>query len=239
MSEDYRITQSRMDREFKAAWDALPPQDRAELEAKMSANREYPVLKTRGKVVHETSHAEAAQGLKESVGRREDAGALAEHHADFREVPDMATAVDHVPDVVRELWTQGGAVAVAKWHEAQMMEVAARQAASVLGRIVGFFLLPGNLRLRAHGLAHAGRMAKRNGLGSLRDSADACGVTPTAMCNVAWKCVEILGLPPLENAKSEAAKASYRKDKNTNHWRKQKCNAMKPKQQQRKQRQAA
>ena len=233
--DDYMAIQRQRDREMMQAWEDMPPAQRAALEGKMRASAEHPVLMKDGAVLHETSHAEAREGLKECVGATENAVEMAEHHASFREMPDMPGSVDKPLDVIRELLADSGPEAVARWHEEQIARQNTWQLAVVLGRIVGFFLLPGNLRLRAHGLAHAARMAKRNGMGSLRDSAKACGVSVEAVRKVAWRCVELLGLPPLEAAKSDEAKAKYRSDKQTNHWRNQKCKrSMKSKAKQRK-----
>ncbi len=246
MTQDYRERQVVRDREWREAWAALSPDARAAMEAKMGSSDDAPVQFRNGHVLHETASEPAPQGTKETVGRREDAGEMAEHHADFRSNPDIAAAVDSLADQLREQFGLTSPAAaqfgisgaqldaflrfqlrqcerIAAWHEEQVRLENQRQAAMTLGRVVGFLLLPGNLRLRAHGLAHAARMAKRNGLTSLRASAIACGVTQTAMCNVAWKCVELLGLPPLEGAKSGEAKEKYRNDKKTNHWRTQKC----------------
>jgi hypothetical protein len=94
-----------------------------------------------------------------------------------------------------------------------------------LNRVIGFFLQPGNLLVRAHALAHAARMAAISGLRSLRHSSEVCKVSVEAVRKVAWKWVELLKLPPLEGAKSDQAREKYRQDKQTNHWRSQTCSA--------------
>jgi len=88
--------------------------------------------------------------------------------------------------------------------------------------MIGLLLMPGNVMLRVHALAHASRMSKEFDLRSLRHSSEICKVTVEAVRKIAWKWVALLGFPPLEGAKSEEAKKKYSEDKKKNHWRKQK-----------------
>jgi hypothetical protein len=219
----YEDQQFQRDQEWRAAWETMAPEQREKLESAMAGNSEYPVELTSGKVLHETAGERAAQNGRVIVGREGDAVGMCEHHADFAQAPDLN--LDGMPDELREQFglSDEQARRVANWHSARVNADVQRQVALLFLRIIGFFLLPGNLLVRAHALAHAARMAVSNGFNSLRDSAKACGVSVEAVRKVAWRWVEMLGLPPLEGAKSEAARKKYSEDKIHNHWRHQKC----------------
>jgi hypothetical protein len=222
---DYGDQQYRRNEEWRLAWASLPADARAELERAMAQNAEYPVEKANGRVIHETANERASAEGRETVGRESDAVGMCEHRKEFAHMPDMAAAVDTVTDQLQEEFdlTRVQAVRIAAWHTAHVSTEVQRQIALLLLRIIGFFMLPGNLLIRAHALAHAARMATMNGFKSLRDSAGACGVSVEAIRKIAWKWVAMLGLPPLDGAKSTEARAKYSADKKTNHWRHQKC----------------
>jgi len=100
------------------------------------------------------------------------------------------------------------------------------EVARMLFRIIGFLLQPGSpraLQMRAYALAYASRMGEYSQLFSLRDTARKCAVSVEALRKCAWYWVEQLGLPPLEGAKSQAAKTKYAANGLDNHWRHQKC----------------
>lgn len=205
---DYRETQTARDAEYLAAWEKMPPELREQ-------------LATAG-----VSGPDTGMKRADDVGRDDDVASTAANRSNVSEWPDMATAVDRLSDVLLEQFdlkpTQ--AVAIAAFIEARVKQATMETQSLQLARIVGFFLAGSdNLQARAHGLAQAARMGASNGLGSLRQSAIACGVSHEWMRRVAWRWCELLSLPPLEGAKSAAACEAYREDKKTNHWRKRTC----------------
>lgn len=209
---DHRERQSARDAEYLAEWQRMP----AALRAKLAAAG-----------VHgpDTGNKRA-----EDVGREDDVAAVASNRSDMSDWPDMAAATDKLSDALMEEFGIGRAQAtgIAALIEQRVSEATMETQSLQLARIVGFFLAGSdNLQARAHGLAQAARMAASNGLGSLRQSAKACGVSHEWMRRVAWRWCELLGLPPLEGAKSAAACEAYREDKKNNHWRKRTCKAHK------------
>lgn len=155
----------------------------------------------------------------------DDAAVLFENSA-AHSTPELATAAaDRLPDLLAEKFalTSEQARGIVEWHQERLKAEVAQETSTVLQRVIGFFLLADNAKLAAHALAHAARMAKLTGFSSLRKSAEAIGVSPEGIRKVAWKWVELLGLPPLEGAKSAEARAAYSEDKKTNHWRNRPC----------------
>lgn len=209
-------TQRRADARYLKAWDEMPAPMRDRITA-------------RGIKGPDTGRDPAPdRGRKEVVGREHDITEDLETHAGTE--VDFAAACDTLADQIMEQFaplTPKQAEELAKFMAERADAALKEQGAIFLARIVGFFLLSSdNLTARAHGLAHAARMSRRNGLGSLRDSAKVCNVSHEWMRKVAWKWCELLGLPPLENAKSPEAKKAYSEDKKTNHWRNRKCSKL-------------
>jgi hypothetical protein len=205
---DYREKQAARDAEYLAEWEKMPPALRAKL---ATVGIDGPDTGTK--------HAE-------DVGRDDDVATTAANRDDVCDWPDMAAAVDKLSDLLIEQFgvsrVQAGSIAA--FIEERVRQATMETQSLQLARIVGFFLAGSdNLQARAHGLAQAARMGASNGLGSLRQSAKTCGVSHEWMRRVAWRWCELLGLPPLEGAKSAAACEAYRKDKTNNHWRKRTC----------------
>jgi hypothetical protein len=209
---DHRERQNARDAEYLAEWQKMPTALREKLAA---AGVDGP----------DTGHQKA-----EDVGREDDIATIAANRGDVSDWPDMAAAADKLSDVLMEQFgvTRDQATGIASLVEDRVRQATMETQSLQLARIVGFFLAGSdNLQARAHGLAQAARMAASNGLGSLRQSAKACGVSHEWMRRVAWRWCELLGLPPLEGAKSAAACEAYREDKRNNHWRKRTCKAHK------------
>ena len=215
---DHEIQRQYMrDTEYRRAWEALTPEQVAEMAAV-------------GIKSHDCDREPAPyRGERVIVGRDGDIGTLCDRSGGVE--VDFAGSVDKLSDHLAEDFgvTRLQAVKLAAFIEARTKDALTERSALLLARIVGFFLIGSdNLQARAHGLAHAARMARRNGLLSLRHSAKLCGVSPEWMRRVAWRWCDTLDLPPLEDAKSPAARASYRHDKLTNHHRTKKCTTTKP-----------
>ena len=210
MNDDYIIRQKSMDAEYRQAFNILSPELRAAME-RSGIKAEADVTGLLG-----------LRGSKLSVEK--DAAEIAENSIEASVIVDMAAHVDTVPDLLREQFgfTTEMANKIHAWHNARVQHEVDQQRARLLFRMVGLLLMPGNVMLRVHALAHASRMSKEFELRSLRHSAQICNVTVEAVRKVAWKWVELLGFPPLEGAKSETAKKKYSEDKKTNHWRNQK-----------------
>ena len=212
---DHRERQSARDAEYLAEWQKMP----AALREKLAAAG-----------VHgpDTGNKRA-----EDVGREDDIAAIASNRRDMSDWPDMAAVADKLSDMLMEQFgvRRDQAIGIAALIEQRVRDATMETQSLQLARIVGFFLAGSdNLQARAHGLAQAARMAASNGLGSLRQSAKSCGVSHEWMRRVAWRWCELLGLPPLEGAKSAAACEAYREDKKNNHWRKRTCKAHKTEQ---------
>jgi hypothetical protein len=207
---NYDERQRAVDAEYLRAWAALSP-------AQLAG------MKATGVNGPDCGHDAAPdRGRREVVGREDDAGS--ERHAGV--TVDFAAVVDTRSDRLRERFGLSlvQAKGVSDYIGELIQEELTAQSAQLLARIVGYFLLSSeNLMARAHGLAHAARMSASNGLVSLRHSAKICGCSPEWMRRVAWKWCVTLDLPPLEGAKSPAARAAYSKDKLSNHYRKKKC----------------
>ena len=228
-------TQKRRDEEWRAAWDGLPPEQRAELEAAIAGSTVFPVEVSRGKVVHETATADAAEDGREVVGREGDAVELCDQHAEFCAVIDLAAQVDTMADQLRERFgpLDGQAEAVAEFIAEQVKRAEMQSHALLLARLAGFLVGgEGNPLARIHALLHAiPALARLNGVRSLRHSAELCTAAgPAFKCSTEWisrlreRWCQILEVPvPAESTKSDAAKAKYSEINKHDHWRHKKC----------------
>jgi hypothetical protein len=206
----YIERQAALDAQYRRAWDELSVEERSALAA---AGIDGP-----------DCGREPAPDQGREVVCREDAAVICDRHCGVE--IDYAAAADGLADQLAEDFgvTAAQAEALAKFIEGRTNDALRERHSLMLARIVGFFLAGSeNLQARAHGLAHAARMASLNGLRSLRHSALLCGVSVEWMRRVAWKWCDLLELPPLEGAKSAEARAAYAHDKRTNHWRNKKC----------------
>lgn len=156
---------------------------------------------------------------------KDDAATIFGDSTKLSETPDMAREVDRLADMLMERFALDSrrAKRLARLHKGMVQREVRRETSLQLLRVIGFFMLPGNLLIRAHALAHAARMAASSGFTSLRESARATGASVEAIRKVTWKWIELLKLPSLEGAKSAEARESYRNSANTKHWRHQKC----------------
>jgi len=141
--------------------------------------------------------------------------------------PDMAGAVDTLGDVLAERFgvALATAEAIAAWHVGEVESAALTHKAFLFQRLIAGFIEPGNLRIRAAGLAYAANLAVLNGLGSLRNFATQNGVSPSAVSKEKRRWQKDLELPPSPHGKSEEACQNYSRSQKTKHWRNQKCKA--------------
>ncbi len=218
-SLDYEARRRAMDREYQEAWAKLSPAMLAKM-ARMGINGG----KDGGPGPLEPVDREEAE---RDLCREDDAAVLFENSTRMSTLVDFAGEVDRLPWLLRETFglDEEQAEGLAAWHLATVERQVKMELSLKLNRVIGFFLQPGNLLVRAHALAHAARMAAISGLNSLRHSSKICGVSVEAVRKVAWRWVELLELPALEGAKSAEAKEKYRQDKLDNHWRSQTCDA--------------
>ena len=232
-SPDYSLRQKERDAEYVAACkDWVKTASSEDLEKAREAGVVREVQHRNGKrELVASAHDELATGRmdgdKVHLGREEDLVVALDRWNEegmFVEV-DFAGRADMLPDLLQERFgvTSEQATGISAMVAGLIRREVSAESGLMLRRAIGFFLLPGNLLVRAHALAHAARMAAASGFRSLRHSAQECGVSPEAVRKVAWTWVKVLNLPPLEGAKSDEARARYRKDKQTNHWRNQKC----------------
>ena len=208
MSDAEIQRQNHRDAEYRRAFEQLTPEQRAELAAAGITGPDC------------DREPAAYRGERTVVGRDDDVGTLVDRSGGVE--VDFAGSVDKLADQIAENFgvTREQSGRLADFIETRTKDALIQQISLQLARIVGFFLLSSdNLQARAHGLAHACHMAKRNGLRSRRHSAVLCGVSPEWMNRVTWRWCNELGLPPPEDIKSPAACAKYRDDKLTNHHR--------------------
>lgn len=232
----YIEKQAARDAEYLAAWEKLTPE---ELEAMAAAGVHGPHL---GRLTKEQRRWLESRGLKatedegggrESLGVSEDAASLYSNSMALAEYANMAEAVDGVPYEIAERFgiviPEGSRKPFLEWFTERMRLEVQRENSLLLRRLIGFLLRPGNLRIRAHALAHAARLAMAMGIRSLRHSVEiirAGGEEASAegLRKMAWKWVQVLDLVPLEGAKPPEACEAYRQDKlSDKHWRKEKC----------------
>ena len=207
---DYIHRQARMDAQYQAACKKLSPEQCAAMERSG---------------VRGEADMTGLLGLKSSkLGVDKDAAEIGVNSITASVTVDFAAVVDTARDLLREHLGLSAELAtkIDAWHKDRVKHENDQQRARLLFRMIGMLLMPGNVMLRVHALAHASRMSKEFELRSLRHSAEICNVTVEAVRKVAWKWVALLGFPPLEGAKSEEAKRKYSEDKKSNHWRKQK-----------------
>ncbi len=229
-NDDYAVRQAKMDADYLSAFESLTAEQRAELS---SAGIKGPHC---GRITKLARQKMAAVGLlateDEGAGRETTCmeGDATELFANSMRASIEPARPESLADELAEKFGVTATVAeqIARWHEAELRSEAERESGLMLRRVIGFFLQPGNLRIRAHALAHAARMATSMGFDSLRASARHISATDGKVSaegvrKVAWQCVELLGLPPLEGAKSPEACAEYSKINKENHWRNQKC----------------
>jgi hypothetical protein len=115
-----------------------------------------------------------------------------------------------------------------KLEEKKRLEVQ-REASSTVTRIVCYMIKTdkGNLQARIHQLLHTiPGLAEVVGFKSMRESARSCKVSQEWIARGRSEWCQVLGIPmPAASSKSEEAKARYRSNGLTNHWRKQKYKA--------------
>ena len=211
----YIERQSALDAQYRRAWEDLSAEQRAEMAA---AGIDGP-----------DCGREPAPDSGREIVCRVDAAVIGDWHSGAE--IDFAAAVDQLGDELAQNFgvTRQQGAALAAFIERRTTDALRERHSLMLARVVGFFLAGSeNLQARAHGLAHAARMASLNGLRSLRHSAELCNVSVEWIRRVAWKWCDLLELPPLEGAKSAEARAAYSKDKQTNHWRTKKCTLKSP-----------
>ncbi|MES2571456.1 MAG: hypothetical protein V4710_15555 [Verrucomicrobiota bacterium] len=92
-----------------------------------------------------------------------------------------------------------------------------------LSRVIGGFLKPGNLRVRAYALAFAADLAALNGIGTQTEGAKACGCTRSNMSKETTWWSDCLELPPSSHQKTRAERQVLSKAQKSNHWRNKKC----------------
>lgn len=142
--------------------------------------------------------------------------------------PDIASAVDSLAEILAERFRISieAAKQIAAWHKSTVESESIAYKAFLLQRMIAAFIEPGNLRLRAGGLAFAANLAALNGVGTLRDFAARINVSPAAVSKVKkWWQTE-LALPPSPHGKSREACANYSTAQKNKHWRYKKCKAI-------------
>ena len=227
---DYSSVQGLRDAEARAAWDALPGEERARIERGLMEATEYPVsVRTDARgvrhVVHESSHEPCCSKSKEVVGFSDDVAVSVDLDTELAVEPvfDEEAVSDFLSEQFGLSARQG--CEVADWYLKAVRGAVMAEAGAMLGQVIGMFLLPGNLELKAHALAHAAHMAESNGLPSMRESARRCNVSQEGIRQAVKKWQSLLGLPEVKGAKSAEACEHYKAAALSKHWRNRKVGA--------------
>lgn len=168
--------------------------------------------------------ADLDRGPSDDTCHEDDAAKAFENYAPTADWSNIPGESDPLPVWLAQEFKLEPALAdrIAGWHRQALAREAQDEAAVLINRIIGLLLIStGDLRIVAHGLAHAARMNKSAGFDSLHASAAALGCSVEAVRKSAWKWVNLLGFPPLDGAKSPEACAKYRQNGLENHHRKQ------------------
>ena len=135
--------------------------------------------------------------------------------------PDIAAAVDTVADYLVEEFdlTPGQADGVAGLMSRLINAEAERRKSHLLGRLVAFFMRPGNVKLRVFGLAFACDLGALNGLKNQTAAAAKLHVSRAAVsvCTNEWS--DLLDLPRSRHMKSQQTRDRFSADKKKSHWR--------------------
>lgn len=207
--ENYAFRQAALDREYAKAWEEAPEEWKRQA-SKMSISAAVP------------SYQSMSLEYQEAYVH----GNASDH------MPDMD--IDSFVDLLIE--RHGGEFAevikaVADDYRKIIIYETERMRSLLLARVTAVLVQAGskNAQARIHGLMHSiPRLASANGFQSMRASAKACGVSVEWIrkSRDAW-CSELELPVPVEGRKSAEAKAKYKANSETNHWRKKICNRTK------------
>ena len=118
---------------------------------------------------------------------------------------------------------QSQARGVASFIEQEKKQAEERAAAAMLPKLVGSILREQNVKISMLGLAYAVGLDALNGLGSMRDQAEANGVSPEAISKKKRQWQEELNLPVNAHGKKKEAREALSKAQKTKHWRNKKA----------------
>jgi hypothetical protein len=210
-SDNYQDRQAQHDREYEQAWENSPQ------EFKESAGQA-------GLVAESEDRSGMALEYNENFSRVGAPG-----HSPSFHIPDMANLLDDYVDEVIEKYGIEHADfirSIAVDLKKPMEEEQVRNRSLLLGRVSCYLICDekGNVLARIHALLHSiPRLASAAGYPSLRASAKHCKVSAEWLRRTRDKWCYLLDLEvPSEGKKSSEAKAKYRMNALTNHWRNQK-----------------
>ena len=182
MSDDYLLTQRRLDQDYeRAAEEFLRNASPAEVQEMKARGLLREVAKPGGGTVltlADTQREPTPVNGRVFIGRDKDVTSWCDMRADLATTQDVAAACDRLQDELREKYGLTGEVAAAvAGFIAERVDRATKEVhALLLARLVGV-LIQGttNQQARAHALMHAvPQLAALNGFPSMRKSAEAC-----------------------------------------------------------------
>lgn len=231
---DYPDKQAARTAEYLDAWESLTPEQLAEMAAAGVTGPQCAYISNERKVSLRAKGMTATEEENSGPDRpclAEDAATLYDNSPALATRPEPAPA--DLPGEIAELFgviiPEPMRAAFTAWYDGRVRVEVQRENSLLLTRLVAYLMAPGNLRLRAHALAHAARLAHIMGLRSLHHSVEMIckggdEASVEGIRKVAWKWIVLLELQPLDNAKSPEACEIYRHNKlSDKHWRKEKC----------------
>lgn len=141
--------------------------------------------------------------------------------------PDMAGRVDTLAETYAERYgiSEDLAARIAADHVEAVEAEAMTYKAFLFQRLIGAFIAPGNVKLRAGALAFAANLAALNGLGTQTEYAARLRVRRQSLSKVVVWWRKELNLPPSPHCKSDEARRKFSEAQKQKHWRKKKCRA--------------
>lgn len=128
------------------------------------------------------------------------------------EIPDPATWCDALEDELQERFalSRSHAVAIARWHEAEISREVFRGRAEQLGRIVGLLVKPTrNLPAVVRALALATGLDELNGVHSQAEVARELGCTRALISHYVCAWADLIGLDVFKFRKSASSREVF------------------------------
>lgn len=197
-----------MDKEYVAAFAALPP-----------AKRE--ALKRLGIEGPELNDPESHQGTR-------DVSDFVNVSAPLPSLSDRQRLSDAMGE--RFGFPPKTAAALLEWIENEIEAESQKRKAHLLARVAGALVIAKNVKVSFMGLAFACEFGELNisRCGTMHLAAKRIGCSPAYISQFANYWADLLEIPRPKGMKSAEARASYKAARKDNHWRKQKCQTPKP-----------
>ena len=199
----YAARAAAMDREYEAAWAAMPENTHA-------------ALARRGITGPEVIEHVSRQGSK-------DVSEFVELAAPARDFTDRERLADDLAE--RFTLPPAEAAKLLLWVEGLIEAESDRRRALMLARIAGPLVREKNVKVSVMGLAFAAQFGELtiSGFRSMREAAQNLGCSAAYISQYANQWCDQLEIPRPAGMKSQRARDSYKTARKGNHWRNQKC----------------